>query len=99
MNIGSLYLVKNCYWLLFSSARAVVAQLVRPIYNLPDAVHAVSFYSTKYEENVTYFSPHSHVVFLEEYGMFKKLLTSEGLIGWTWVHEEHNDCFEEVKQP
>jgi hypothetical protein len=49
--------------------------------------------------DVTYFSPDSFVVCLEEDGNLKKFLTSEGLIGWIRFgeHESYNESFEEVK--
>ena len=46
---------------------------------------------------VSYFSLDSIVVFLEEDGIYKKFLTTDGLVGWTWFTEHYNDCFEEVK--
>jgi hypothetical protein len=54
-------------------------------------------YSRKYNCNVTWFSPESFVVFIEEDGKFKKVLTSKGLIGWIQVNETWLECFEEVK--
>ena len=96
MNIGSLYRVKKGYWMFLSRKESASA--------LADAVGA-AYYSQEFKENkenVTYFSPESYIVFLEEDGKFKKVLTSEGLIGWTWftVHfnDYFNDYFEEVKQ-
>ena len=90
MNIGSLYQVKKYFWLLFPTKEIAVGVTDAP-------VAAAAWYSRKYNCNVTYFSHDTFVVFLEEDGKFKKFLTSEGLIGWIWVGEEHNECFEEVK--
>ena len=52
------------------------------------AAPAAAWYAARMSCNVTYFSPDSFVVCLEEDGNFKKFLTSEGLIGWTWVGEK-----------
>ena len=98
MNIGSLYRVKKFYWLLFSSKeRTTHVVLVQSA----QADQEAAYFSKRYNENVTYFSPDSNVVFLEEGEKDKKIrrvLISEGLIGWTWFDERYNDCFEEVKQ-
>jgi hypothetical protein len=56
-----------------------------------------SWWSKTFNFEVTYFSPDSIVVFLEEDGIYKKFLTTDGLVGWTWFTEHYNDCFEEVK--
>ena len=101
MNIGSLYQVKKYFWLLFPIKEIVISSSEVVGAAAPAsrraAAAAAAWYSRKYNCNVTYFSHDTFVVFLEEDGKFKKFLTSEGLIGWTWVGEEHNDCFEEVK--
>ena len=87
MNVGSLYLVKDWYWILFSSKESALAA----------GADVAAYYSKRYKETVTYFFPESHIVFLEEDGKVKKVLTSDGTIGWTWFDEPYNDCFEEVK--
>ena len=102
MNIGSLYKVKECFWLLFpTKAVAAVAAADSPLVAaaplVADADDAASYWSRRYDCEVTYFSPDSIVVFLENDGKLKKVLTSEGKIGWTWCDESYNDCFEEVK--
>jgi len=93
MNIGSLYLVKKCFWLLFPTKETAASA---------DSAHASveshAVYRSKcYNCEVTYFSPDSIVVFLEEDGVFKKVLTSDGRIGWTVFYAAYNHCFEEVK--
>ena len=100
MNIGSLYQVKKNSWLLFSTKET--AAIFGDYYSSgfvdnEEAADEAAKYSRAYNLNVTWFSPDSFVVCLEEDGMLKKFLTSKGLIGWIWVGEENNDCFEEVK--
>ena len=87
MNIGSLYQVKKRFWLLFPIKEMAT--------DFPSVVAdaTAAWYAARMSCNVTYFPPDSFVVCLEEDGKLKKFLTSEGLIGWTWVDE----CFEEVK--
>jgi hypothetical protein len=97
MNIGSLYQVKKHSWLLFPT-KEIAARLVGRTSGYADNENAAWWaarYSTKYSCNVSWFSPDSFVVCLEEDGSLKKFLTSEGLIGW--IHESYNESFEEVK--
>lgn len=102
MNIGSLYQVKKYFWLLFPTKEIIstVEVLARgdvvSVHALGAADYA-TWYSRKYNCNVSWFSPESFVVCLEEDGIYKKVLTSDGKIGWTWFDENYNDCFEEVK--
>jgi hypothetical protein len=96
MNIGSLYLVKKWYWLLYPTKEAAAARWASPLVKANAAAEA-DWYSKRYNCEVTYFSPDSIVVFLEEDGKLKKVLTSDGLVGWTCFVESYNDCFEEVK--
>ena len=102
MNIGSLYQVKKYFWLLFPIKEIVISTVVEDARDVV-SVHALgaadyaAWYSRKYNCNVTWFRPESFVFCLKEDGDYKKVLTSEGLIGWIWVGEENNECFEEVK--
>jgi hypothetical protein len=93
MNIGSLYKVKKWSWLLFPTKETVAT----PPVVAPAAPAAAAWYSKRFNCDVSYFPPDSIVVFLEEDGKLKKVLTSEGLIGWTWFDEDYIDCFEEVE--
>jgi hypothetical protein len=58
---------------------------------------ATANWSRHYKCEVTYFPLDSIVVFLEEDGELKRVLTADGKIGWTWFVESYNECFEEVK--
>ena len=95
MNIGSLYRVKQWYWLLFPSKE--LADDPRHG-GVKRSASAAEFWSKKYNENVTWFPPETHIVFLEQDRSLKKVLTSEGLIGWIeWFEDADNHFFEEVK--
>ena len=108
MNIGSLYQVKKQSWLLFSTKETADVLGNYSANGFADNEEA-AWYAARFSRvdnvNVTYFSHDTFVVFLEEDGMLKKFLTSEGLIGWTWVGEYERDneyffeedFFEEVK--
>ena len=100
MNTGSLYQVIWGYWLLFPTKEIIstVVEDVRDIFSTHalGAADYAAWYSTKYSCNVSWFSHGSFVVCLEENGDYKKLLTSEGLIGWI-LFGEHESYFVEVK--
>ena len=98
MNIGSLYFVKRYFWLLFPTKVTAVAAdfIVHYADGLGAVVATASYWSKRFNCEVTYFPLDSYIVFLEEDGPYKKVLTSEGLIGWTCFVEDYNDCFEEV---
>ena len=103
MNIGSLYAVKQWFWLLFptkETATAAAAEATAPAdpYFTTDASTDAyaDYWSKQYNCEVNYFSPETLIVFLEEDGKYKKFLTSDGRIGWTWVHEKYIHCFEEA---
>ena len=101
MKIGSLYLVKKYYWFLFSSKET--ADLVAPgAYGVhrPAADHVArlaDYWSKRFNCAVTYLSDKDLIVFLEKDGKFKKVLTTDGKIGWIIFTDRYNDCFEEVK--
>ena len=99
MNIGSLYKVKKWHWLLFPSKEiTAVGHTAHTIVSDQDLLtHNAEWYSKEYNCNVTWFEQGTFIVFLEKDGLFKKVLTSDGKIGWTWFDEDYNDCFEEVK--
>jgi len=97
MNIGNLYKVKKWSWLLFPTKETATVLSPDELYRSTahralDVIAA--WYSRRFNCEVTYFSPDSYIVFLEEDGLFKKVLTSDGKIGWTWFTENYNDCFE-----
>jgi hypothetical protein len=105
MNIGSLYKVKKYFWFLFPTKETAL-DAVHALH-LDAAAYAVhsaavgeseaAWYSKQLNCDVSYFCLDSIVVFLEEDGKLKKVLTSDGKIGWTWFTESCNDYFEEVK--
>ena len=99
MNIGNLYKVKKYFWLLFPLLETAAAARVAIVaVNAGVALGDTAWYSKRYNCEVTDFPLDSIVVFLEEDGAFKKVLTSDGRIGWIWWFDEScKDCFEEMK--
>jgi len=107
MNIGSLYTVKKFSWLLFPTRETACDVNATGATARSTAVAATAttftasvdadYWSGQLKCEVTYFSPDSIIVFLEEDGKYKKVLTSDGKIGWSLFSDHYNDCFEEVK--
>ena len=92
MNIGSLYRVKKDFWFLFPTREIAAAAAARSAL----ARSAAAYWSKHSNCEVTYFSPDSIVVFLENDGKFKRVLTGDGRIGWIWFNKDYISCFEEV---
>ena len=97
MNIGSLYTVKKYFWLLFPTKEIATDAAPTVAAGSASSVIAAAYWSKQYNCEVTYFSPESFIVFLQEDGKLKKVLTSDGRIGWTWFDEDYISYFEEVK--
>ena len=95
MNIGSLYRVKKYFWLLFPTKEIATAAAAATTTAVATA-WAAAYWSGQLNCEVTYFSQEMLIVFLQENGIYKKVLTSDGKIGWTGFDESYNECFEEV---
>jgi hypothetical protein len=98
VNIGKIYRVKKYFWLLYSAKDGVAIEMARTS-PAQDVVKSLAvLLSNRYSCNVTYFSPDSYIVFLEQDGEYYKILTEDSLIGWVLIDENHNDCFEETTE-
>ena len=106
MKIGSLYTVKKYFWLLFPTRETVPTAALAVSLDAsptsgriiaPTAALAADFWSKHFNCEITYFSPDSIIIFLEEDGIYKKVLTADGRIGWTCFDGSYNECFEEMK--
>lgn len=86
MKIGNLYLVKKHRWFLFPTKEISV-----------EGTTAAAYYSKNYNCEAAFIKPESIIVFLDEDGEYKQILTSDGRIGWTSFDDYDNDFFEEVK--
>jgi hypothetical protein len=87
MNIGKLYQVKKLYWMLFPSKE--IATVAEPL---------AAYCSKKYNCNVSYISPKSIFVFLEQDEKVIKILTTNGELGWINLYGWCKDDIEEVNQ-
>lgn len=97
MNIGSIYTVKKFYWLLFPTKETASEVVGTAALDAEPPRSTAAYWSKIFNFEVTYFSPNEYIVFLEKDELFKKVLTSDGRIGWIWFTKNSNDCFEEVK--
>jgi len=97
MKIGSLYTVKKFYWLIFPTKEIAAVILLPDEYAAATSPDLVDFWSVNLKHyEVTWFEPNEYIIFLEEDGKYKKVLISDGRIGWTWFDAAYNNCFEEV---
>jgi len=105
MNIGSLYRIKQLYWLLFpSQEKAVAAALVfgTPQASLTDVRDRADYWGKKLKCNFSFLSPESIFAPLEQKNKVLKVLTTNGEIGWMIYPEKEiwtNGCIEEVVNP
>lgn len=97
--IGSLCQVKKWYWMVFSNKETAAAHAPNAAAGgrVQPAAAAITYYSTTFNCTVSYISPEDIFVLLETDGKLKKLLSSNGTLGWTWCEDRLlNGCFEEV---
>ena len=113
MEVGKLYSVSQYFWLLYPSKdiAADVAERERPndaveagrtgrgaVEVLKVAVvRAATYWSRRFSCNVSYISPSSIFMLLEENGEYCKVLTTEGMVGWIYFAKWCKDDIEEVK--
>jgi hypothetical protein len=98
MNIGSLYTVKKYYWLLFPAKKTACTPPPPAALATPAAWAAdrVAYYSKRFKCNVSYISP-SIFCPLEKDGIYCKVLTANGEVGWIYLADWCKDDIEEVK--
>ena len=103
MNVGKLYEVKECFWLSFPSKETVKKRLNRPgswpptAFNTAEEIAiSASYWSSEFDCGVSYISPESFIICLEEDKNFRKFLTADGQIYWTWFEDAYTNCFAEV---
>jgi hypothetical protein len=83
MEIGKLYQIKNYYWMLYPSKDTA-------------AVAAAAYCSKRLECNVSYMSPKDMFMLLEKDGIFCKILSTEGMVGWIILADWSKGDIEEV---
>ena len=98
MQVGKLYQVKKLFWLLFPS-KEIVATAVATAAD-GDATDA-DYWSKYFNCNVTYISPNGIFCLIEKDGVYLKVLTTNGEMGWIKYlqgQEWTKGCIEEVKE-
>jgi hypothetical protein len=104
MNIGKLYQAKNYYWLLSPSKEIAVASVFRDgeayaaVALAGHHAAAAASYSKRFNCNVSYISPKSIFVFLEQDEKVIKILTTNGEVGWIYFTDFYKDDIKEVNQ-
>jgi hypothetical protein len=93
MNVGKLYQVKKYFWLLYPSKDIAAAATTT---TTAAATAAAAYWSKKYNCNVSYISPKSIFVFLEQDGKFCKILSTNGELGWIILSDLCKNNIEEV---
>jgi len=98
MNIGSLYTVKKWSWSLFptkeTAAAAALGGMIAPA---AWAADRVAYYSKRFKCNVSYIESNSVFCLLEKDGIYCKVLTANGEVGWIYLADWCKDDIEEVK--
>ena len=100
MKIGKLYEIKKEFWMLYPS-KDIAAALLFASLDTPRPVAAsttAAYYSKKYNCNVSYISPNSIFVFLEQDGYCCKILSTNGELGWINLADWCKADIEEVNQ-
>ena len=111
MEIGNLYQVKQYFWLLFPSKDIAVTAARTDAAVAPGSAAAASsasasaanwanYWSGQLSCNVSYISPNSLFMLLEQDGKYYKVLSTEGMVGWIYFPEwckEHIEHIAEVK--
>jgi hypothetical protein len=103
MKIGGLYQLKKNYWMLYPSkdtATAADAAVVGAAVADAAADNWANYWSKRLDCNVSYISPNSMFVLLEQTERFCKVLSTEGNIGWIIYPENEawtKNRIEEVK--
>lgn len=99
-NIGTLYRVKELYWQILPTKDLL--ELIEEDNlnlfdgNLSSAIFSSRIYNQHFNCNSSYLSPEDLVVLLEVSGNFKKVLKTNGEVGWTSYTEKYQSCFEEL---
>jgi hypothetical protein len=95
MNIGKLYQTKKFYWFLYPSKDKATTPAAP---GLAADEEAAAAYSKRFNCNVSYISPNSVFVLLEQDGEFIKILTTNGEVGWIYLADWCKDDIEEMNQ-
>ena len=97
MDLGKLYQIKQYYWMLFpSKEHAHVCTAAHCSQSNVHSVHA-AYWSQHLKCNINSVSLNDIFCLLEKDGIYLKVLSSNGDIGWMRPIDTKG-CFEEVKQ-
>jgi hypothetical protein len=95
MKIGSLYQTKNYYWMLYPSKDTAIGTGAEVAATA--AAAAAAYWSRELGCSVSYISPNSLFMLLEQTERFCKVLSTEGMVGWIYLTLWCKKDIEEVK--
>lgn len=99
MKIGKFYQIDRYFWFMFPTktvAEAVSQIRVPNCKTIPWSI--ASHYEWQFKCQVDVLEVESFIVALEEVGVFRKILTTDGKVGWIFFDNCFADCFCEVNQ-
>jgi hypothetical protein len=94
MEVGKLYQIKNYHWMLYPSKDTAAVAFAAG--GALAAVAAV-YWSRELGCSVSYMSPKDMFMLLEKDGIFCKVLSTEGQVGWILLSDWSKKYIEEVK--
>jgi hypothetical protein len=100
---GHLYEVYRYSWLSFRLKETLVKRLWEPeswpptrFNDAEGAANSASYWSHQYNCDVSYIPSDSSILCLEEDKNFRKFLTADGQIYWTWFEDEDRNDFVDI---
>ena len=99
MKIGKLYQSKKYFWMLYPSEEIAVLEGYGPIGETCNtATMAVKVRSANRRRTMSYITPNSVLVVLNQQNRCYKVLTIEGTVGWLCIHSAYKDEIEEIDE-
>lgn len=97
--IGKLYQFKKYFWMLYPSNEIAVLEGYGPIGETCNtAMVAVKVRSANRRSTMSYITPNSVLVVLNQQKRCYKVLTIEGRVGWICLHGPCEDDIEEINE-
>jgi hypothetical protein len=102
MEVGKLYQFNRYYWMLYPSKDTAATSPDAPAATAPHPTAAeldayADYWSRELGCSVSYMSPNSLFMLLEQSGKFCKILSTEGMVGWIILDLWCKDDIVEVK--
>jgi len=100
MKIGKLYQSKKYFWMLYPSIEIAELEGYGPIGETCNtAMMAVKVRSANRRSTMSYITPNSVLVVLNQQNRCYKVLTIEGTVGWPCLHSDYkSDYKDDIKE-